>query len=433
MIGGAIGGWFGGKNQQKALVALIEKYQKAREKLFDEWETLLQSVYGKLNDHLTSLAPVRLLSYEAIEQAPVFFNEGNGYLEEDLQKAIELYDKAIELNPGFALAWNNKGYALNHLKRYEEALPVMIQAVQLDRTLVVALNNCGAALQGLGRNKEAIATYEEAIKLEPASYEAWLGRGICLCNLQEYQETIAVAQKLVELDPENFLGWYLKAVCYALLDNKQLAIENLKESIRLDSEISQQLAKTDSEFDYLREDEQFKELMESAVGASYASLKGYLKQKQWREADQETAWLIKWVIKKMTNSTEVNQETLKLFPCTDLETIDSLWQENSEGQFSFSVQKRIYQESSEDVSTFGNETGWRVKNADGSRSWRSNANFDYNPETIPVGHLPSSLWSGEDGWFENRRDRLIALFKRIDSCSIGSSISDDVSGSETTD
>lgn len=432
MIGGAIGGWFGGNKQQKALVALIEKYQKAREKLFKEWKTLLQSVYGKLNDYLTSYAPVKLLSYEAIEQAPVFFNEGNGYLEEDLQKAIELYDKAIELNPGFALAWNNKGYALNHLQRYKEALPVLIQAVQLDRTLVMALNNCGDALQGLGRNEEAIATYEEAIKLEPASYEAWLGRGICLCNLQEYQETIAVAQKLVELDPENFLGWYLKAACYAVLDNKQLAIENLKESIRLDSEISQQLAKTDSEFDYLREDEQFKELMESAVGASYASLKGYLKQKQWREADQETAWLIKWVIKKMTNSTEVNQETLKLFPCTDLETIDSLWQENSEGQFSFSVQKRIYQESSEDISTFGNETGWRVKNADGSRSWRSHANFDYNHETIPVGHLPSSLWMQEDGWWQ-RRDRLIALFARMDSCSISSSISDDVSGSESTD
>ena len=135
----------------------------------------------------------------------------------------------------------------------------------------------------------------------------------------------------------------------------------------------------------------------------------------------------------MTNSTEIIKDTVNMFPCTDLETIDLLWRENSEGRFGFIVQKEIYQDSYKDGDIFGSKTGWRVKDDNGNWSWRSNANFDYNPETIPVGHLPSSLWAGEDGWFENRRDRLIALFKRIDSCSISSSISDDVSGSETTD
>ncbi|HAJ59677.1 MAG TPA: hypothetical protein DCP31_10720 [Cyanobacteria bacterium UBA8543] len=33
--------------------------------------------------------------------------------------------------------------------------------------------------------------------------------------------------------------------------------------------------------------------------------------------------------------------------------------------------------------------------------------------------LPSCLWAGkEDGWFSNRRDRLIVLFARMDACSI---------------
>ncbi|WP_225938558.1 GUN4 domain-containing protein [Leptothermofonsia sichuanensis] len=354
-----------------------------------------------------------------MDQAVDFYNQGNEYLEADCQKAIEFYDQAIQANPGLVLAWNNKGYALNQLEKFEEAIPTLLKAIQLDRTLVIALNNLGDSLQGLGRNEEAIATYEESLKLDPDNYSAWWGIGVCLYNLQEFEKVIKTADKLIDIDSENFLGWYVKASCQSQLGYAQQALENLKEAVRLNLEASQQLAKTNSDFDRLRKDERFQALMESSVGVDYATLKRYLKKKQWREADQETARVIKEVIQTVANSTEVNQETLTVFPCTDLETIDSLWRENSEGRFGFSVQKRIFQESFKDRDIFGTKNGWRIKDANGNWSWRSNADFTYNSETIPDGHLPSSLWAGEDGWFENRRDRLITLFAKIDSCSMG--------------
>ncbi|MGG6241950.1 GUN4 domain-containing protein [Nodosilinea sp. AN01ver1] len=419
VVGGAIGGWLAGNKQQKSLEALIGKYQKARFNLFQEWEILLQLIYAKLIDSLSETASVRLLDYQVMDQSIEFYHQGNEHLEEDLEKAIEFYDKAIRVNPGLTLAWNNKGYSLNQLKKFEEALPVLAQAVQLDRTLAISLNNFGDCLQGLGRNQEAISTYEESIKLEPDNYQAWWGKGTCLYNLSKYQEATTVAQKLTELDPENFLGWYAKSSFNALVGNKELALESLREAVRIDSDSSQRLAKSDPDFNHLWEDEQFKELMESSVGVSYTSLKEYLKQKQWREADRETALVIKEVIQKVANSTEVNQEALKVFPCTDLETIDSFWLEYSEGRFGFSVQKRIFQESFKDKCLFGIKNGWRIKDANGNWTWRCNSDFSYDSEKIPDGHLPSSLWSGVDGWFENRRDRLIALFTKIDSCSMG--------------
>jgi tetratricopeptide (TPR) repeat protein len=420
VIGGAIGGWLGGNKQQKALEQLIDKYQKARGKVFQEWESLMQVVYGKLSDLLYGIGSIRLLTYQSLNQAIEFYNQGNEYLETDCQKAIEFYDQAIQANPGLVLAWNNKGYALNQLEKFEEAIPVLVQSIQLDRTLVIALNNLGDSLQGLGKNEEAIAAYEESIKLEPENYAAWWGIGVCLYNLQEFEKVIEIAGKLIDLDSENFLGWYAKASCQSRLDYTQPALENLKEAVRLNPEASQELAKTNSDFDQLRKDERFQALMESSVGVDYATLKRYLKGKQWREADQETARLMKEVIQKVTNSTEINQNAINVFPCVDLSTIDSLWGKNSDGQFSFSVQKEIYQQSSQNRDEFGNKTGWRIKDADGNYSWRSNSNFDYNSATKPRGHLPSSLWAGEDViWVENRRDRLIALFARMDGCSIG--------------
>ncbi len=419
VIGGAIGGWLGGNKQQKALEQLIDKYQKARGKVFQEWESLMQVVYGKLSNLLYDITSVRLLTYQSLGQAIDFYNQGNEHLEEDLEKAIEFYDKAIQANPGLVLAWNNKGYALNQLEKFEEAVPTLVKAIQLDRTLVIALNNLGDSLQGLGRNEEAIATYEESLKLDPDNYSAWSEIGVCLYSLQEFEKVIKIADKLIDLDSENFLGWYAKASCQSRLGSVQQALENLKEAVRLNSEASQQLAKTNSDFDRLREDERFQALMESSVGVDYATLKRYLKKKQWRKADQETARLMKEVIQKVTNSTEINQSAINLFPCVDLSTIDLLWRKHSDGRFSFSVQKKIYQQSSQNRDEFGNKTGWRIKDADGNYSWRSNSTFDYNSATMPRGHLPSSLWAGEDTiWVENRRDRLIALFARMDSCSI---------------
>ncbi len=65
IIGGAVGGWLGGNKQQKALEALIEKYHKARENLFQAWEELTQTIYSNLSDYLKGLTSIEMLTYEA--------------------------------------------------------------------------------------------------------------------------------------------------------------------------------------------------------------------------------------------------------------------------------------------------------------------------------------------------------------------------------
>ncbi len=333
VIGGAIGGWLGANKQQKTLEQLIDKYQKARGKVLQEWESLMQIVYEKLSNLLYDITSIRLLTYQSLVQAIDFYNQGNKHLEENLEKAIEFYDKAIQANPGLALAWNNKGYALKQLGQFEKAIPILARAIQLDRTSMTALNNLGDSLRGLGRNEEAIATYKQSLKLDPNNYSTWCCIGGCLYDLREFEKAIKIADKLIDLDPENFFGWYVKASWQSRLGYDQQALENLKEAVRLNPEASQQLAKTNSDFDWLRDDERFQALMESSVGVDYATLKRYLKKKQWREADQETARLMKEVIQKVTNSTKINQSSIKIFPCVDLGTIDLLWRKHSDGRF----------------------------------------------------------------------------------------------------
>ena len=48
------------------------------------------------------------------------------------EEAIKYYDKAIELDPNNADAWNNKGLALYNLGKYEEAIKYYDKAIEID-------------------------------------------------------------------------------------------------------------------------------------------------------------------------------------------------------------------------------------------------------------------------------------------------------------
>ena len=65
------------------------------------------------------------------------------------------YDKAIELNPKDADAYNNRGAAKMKLKQYKEAIADYDKAIELKKMLK-AYNNRGFAYRELGKKEEAL-------------------------------------------------------------------------------------------------------------------------------------------------------------------------------------------------------------------------------------------------------------------------------------
>ena len=75
---------------------------------------------------------------------------------------------------------NNRGNALNDLKRHEEALASYDKAIALKPDYAEAYNNRGTALNDLKRHEEALASYDKAIALKPDYAEAYNNRGNAL-------------------------------------------------------------------------------------------------------------------------------------------------------------------------------------------------------------------------------------------------------------
>ena len=133
----------------------------------------------------------------------------------------------------------------------------------------------------------------------------------------------------------------------------------------------------------------------------YEKLKNYLANHQWWEADQETIRLIV-DISGHKEIEDLTPNDMQKFPCNDLDVIDKLWLNYSNGRFGFSVQVGIYQEVGGTVETtvaqnreliedWGERLGWRSND-----QWRKCNELDYTLNA-PVGCHPSRWWNSPYG------------------------------------
>ena len=96
------------------------------------------------------------------------FCQGNYFLDKnDLNKAVQAYQVAIELNPDFYLAYYNLGEALEKIGRLREAVEAYKHAVRLQPQDVWSRLSLGRLLMQLGRVEEAIALKGQLVENHP--------------------------------------------------------------------------------------------------------------------------------------------------------------------------------------------------------------------------------------------------------------------------
>jgi lipoprotein NlpI len=92
----------------------------------------------------------------ALKEAEMFYKQAMSFLNQGkIDKSIEFFNNALNIDKDYASAWNDKGVALMELEKYPESL------------------KC----------------FEEVIRLEPGDNMAWYNRGYVLLILEEYQES----------------------------------------------------------------------------------------------------------------------------------------------------------------------------------------------------------------------------------------------------
>ena len=98
-------------------------------------------------------------------------------------EALNAYDKAIELNPNDASAYNNRGIAYDNLDKNDLAIEDYKKAIELNPKYGDAFNNLGKNFSKLGDYKRAILYYDRAIEINRKDADAYYNRGNAFSNL----------------------------------------------------------------------------------------------------------------------------------------------------------------------------------------------------------------------------------------------------------
>ena len=155
--------------------------------------------------------------------------ESGKYLE-----AIKILNKAIELNPNYAEAYNNRGNAYSYLKQYTKSMQNFNKAIELDPGYVWAYNNRGNAYSNLKQYRKAIQDYDKAIELDPNYAEAYLNRGMIYFYLKQYAKSMQDFNKVIVLNPNYAEAYLLRAGTYLALQQFSNAIQDSNKCLELE-------------------------------------------------------------------------------------------------------------------------------------------------------------------------------------------------------
>jgi tetratricopeptide (TPR) repeat protein len=151
----------------------------------------------------------------------------------DARGAVDLYDKAIKLDPANAQYRFDRARALKAQNRLEAALAAYDKATALDPTYADAWSGRGLVLRDLGRTEDALASLDRAIQAQPAAAEAWTNRGAVLRDLERYGDALASYERALALQPGAPEGLYNRAIALLDLNRAEEALADCDTALRL--------------------------------------------------------------------------------------------------------------------------------------------------------------------------------------------------------
>jgi len=174
------------------------------------------------------------------DYAPAYNNRGDAYSEKGQHDvAIADYDKAIELDPNYAEAYNNRGEAYFWEKQYELAIADCSMAIELDPDYSEAYYYRGLAYLGEEQYELAIVDYSMAIELDLEYTSAYFWRAVAYTVEGQYNLAIADCSMAIELDPDYSEAYRYRGLAYFWEEQYELAIVDYSMAIELDPDYSE--------------------------------------------------------------------------------------------------------------------------------------------------------------------------------------------------
>jgi adenylate cyclase len=233
-----------------------ERYDRDLEDIFAVQDEITREVVVALDVHLREGEQARVWSggtknVEAWECVRLGQDALNRVTANDRIEARRLFDRALELDPNYPMAWFSLGRAYFHEAEHgtgydteadrdallESAVAYATKAFELDPSCADAYASAGICLLSMGEHDEAVAMSEKAIALAPNHAQNLAIAAAVLNKSGQPERSFELIKRAMRLCPI-YPGWYLYVLANAcrLLHRNESAVGVLQEAIRRNPE-----------------------------------------------------------------------------------------------------------------------------------------------------------------------------------------------------
>jgi serine/threonine protein kinase len=223
-----------------------ETYKGKLADVFDIQENVSKQIVEALKIELTP-AQKKVLEKKRTVNAEAFdlCLRAKGFMykmtKNDVNIAIELFQKAIEIDPDYAAAYAGMGEGYSHLfhsyergnpKILDLAIETSLKAISMDASLSEAYASLAQAYLHKESMEKALESGHKAIELDPNNFIGYWILGRIRYSTKKDNEAIDLFEKVIKLNPEFYTAYNDIRMTYERLGNKEKLNETIQRSLK---------------------------------------------------------------------------------------------------------------------------------------------------------------------------------------------------------
>lgn len=154
-------------------------------------------------------------------------------------KALDMYDKALAINPNLLEAWNNKALIALQYNDPSKGLKYLDKAIEINNNAYFVLSNKAAILRDVGRLLEALDLINKALNIEPEFVLALNNKGVILIELNDLEQAKQIFIKTTKIAPAYAIAWNNKGLVHGMLNENTIALHDINIAIELNPRLAE--------------------------------------------------------------------------------------------------------------------------------------------------------------------------------------------------
>jgi lipoprotein NlpI len=142
----------------------------------------------------------------AEQDVEVLYKQALSYMKQgEKQRAIEFFDKTLEMDPNYSPAWNNRGVVCMELKDFDEALKCFDNVMRVDPSNSMPVYNMGYVLLMQEKYEEAVHAFDMFLTRYPEEKNDFYKFALYLkaeahYNLKQYDKAKELLDEAIKRD-----------------------------------------------------------------------------------------------------------------------------------------------------------------------------------------------------------------------------------------